>query len=60
MNEKNEGGVSKREKMVKTWIKRVVSYRWNLELMYFKCGNLSIFILYIIYHKAMLDSLHSL
>ena len=24
MNEKNEGRVSKREKMVKTWIKKVV------------------------------------
>ena len=24
MNEKNQRGVSKREKMVKTWIKRVV------------------------------------
>ena len=44
--------------MVKTWIKSVVSYSCNLELMYFQRGNTSIFVLYIIYRKAMLDSLH--
>ena len=36
------------------------SYRWKLELMYLKCGNISIFILFNMYRKAMLGSLQYL
>ena len=36
------------------------SYHWNLELMYLKCGNISIFILFNLYRKAMLGSLQLL
>ena len=32
------------------------SYRRNLELMYLKCGDISIFISFTMYHKAMLGS----
>ena len=34
------------------------SYRWNSELMCLKCVDISIFTLFTLYRKAMLDSLH--
>ena len=36
------------------------SYRWKLELMYLKCGKISIFILFNLYSKAILGSLQLL
>ena len=49
----------KREKMVKDLDYETIRiYRSSLELMYFKCGKISIFILFTLYSKDMLDSLH--
>ena len=49
----------KREKMVKDLdYETSRNYCSNLELMYFKCGKISIFILFTLYHKTMQDSLH--